>query len=125
MPVTTPRDVNPLSLAFVTAGVETGLPLNRDFNGAELDGVGMLYSNVREGERYSLSGVPASGGRAFQPRDQDRSARQPGSVRRHSDARRRVHIRGRGAACAIRFRRALRRGRAQPSAVDAVRRGTC
>jgi choline dehydrogenase len=51
--VTTPKDVDPLSLAFISAGVEYGLPLNRDFNGAELDGVGLLYSNVREGERSS------------------------------------------------------------------------
>ncbi|GAA3096882.1 GMC family oxidoreductase N-terminal domain-containing protein [Pseudonocardia yunnanensis] len=51
--VTTPKDVDPLSLAFITAGVEHGLPLNRDFNGAELDGVGLLYSNVRDGERSS------------------------------------------------------------------------
>ncbi|MEU1616508.1 GMC family oxidoreductase N-terminal domain-containing protein [Streptomyces sp. NPDC005722] len=53
IPVTTPKDVTPLSAAFVAAGVEYGLPLNRDFNGAELDGVGPLYSNVRDGERYS------------------------------------------------------------------------
>ncbi|SDM78650.1 GMC family oxidoreductase [Actinacidiphila guanduensis] len=55
IPVTTPKDVSPLSLAFIAAGVEAGLPLNRDFNGAELDGVGLLYSNVREGERYSAA----------------------------------------------------------------------
>ncbi|GAA5021369.1 GMC family oxidoreductase N-terminal domain-containing protein [Actinopolymorpha pittospori] len=55
IPVTTPKDVNPLSLAFIAAGVEYGLPLNRDFNGAELDGVGPLYSNVRDGERYSTA----------------------------------------------------------------------
>lgn len=55
IPVTTPKDVSPLSLAFITAGVESGLTLNRDFNGAELDGVGLLHSNVRDGERYSAS----------------------------------------------------------------------
>ncbi|MEV6610143.1 GMC family oxidoreductase N-terminal domain-containing protein [Kutzneria sp. NPDC051319] len=55
IPVGTPKDVNPLSLAFIAAGVEYGLPLNRDFNGAELDGVGLLYSNVRDGERHSAA----------------------------------------------------------------------
>jgi choline dehydrogenase len=55
MPVTTPPDLNPLSLAFITAGVEQGLDLNRDFNGARRDGVGLLYSNIRNGERVSTA----------------------------------------------------------------------
>jgi choline dehydrogenase len=55
IPVTTPRDVSPLSLAFIAAGVEYGLQLNRDFNGEQLDGVGLLYSNVRDGERHSAT----------------------------------------------------------------------
>ncbi|GAA1324174.1 GMC family oxidoreductase [Pseudonocardia xinjiangensis] len=55
IPVTTPEDVSPLSLAFIAAGVEYGLPLNRDFNGERLDGVGLLYSNVRDGERHSAA----------------------------------------------------------------------
>ncbi|MFJ2399013.1 GMC family oxidoreductase [Streptomyces sp. NPDC087843] len=53
--VTTAKDINPMSLAFITAGVENGLPLNRDFNGAELDGVGLQYSNVRSGQRNSAA----------------------------------------------------------------------
>jgi len=55
IPVTTPPDINPLSLAFITAGVEEGLDLNLDFNGAHRDGVGLLYSNVRNGERVSAA----------------------------------------------------------------------
>jgi choline dehydrogenase len=55
MPVTTAPDLNPLSLAFITAGVEEGLDLNRDFNGARRDGVGLLYSNVVNGERVSAA----------------------------------------------------------------------
>jgi choline dehydrogenase len=55
IPVTTAPDLNPLSLAFITAGVEEGLELNRDFNGARRDGVGLLYSNVRNGERVSAA----------------------------------------------------------------------
>ncbi|MFD6153267.1 GMC family oxidoreductase [Streptomyces sp. NPDC060243] len=55
VPVTTPKDVSPLSLAFVTAAVESGLPLNRDFDGGEQDGAGLLHGNVRDGERHSAS----------------------------------------------------------------------
>jgi choline dehydrogenase len=55
MPVTTAPDLSALSLAFITAGVEEGLDLNRDFNGARRDGVGLLYSNVRNGERVSAA----------------------------------------------------------------------
>lgn len=55
IPVTTPKDVSPLSLAFIAAGVEYGLLLNRDFTGAQLDGVGLVYSNSRNGERYSTA----------------------------------------------------------------------
>jgi choline dehydrogenase len=55
MPVTTAPDISALSLAFITAGVEVGLDLNRDFNGARRDGVGLMYSNVRNGERVSAA----------------------------------------------------------------------
>ena len=55
MPVTTAPDFSALSLAFITAGVEEGLDLNRDFNGARRDGVGPLYSNIRDGERVSAA----------------------------------------------------------------------
>jgi choline dehydrogenase len=55
IPVTTAPDFSVLSLAFITAGVEEGLDLNRDFNGARRDGVGPLYSNIRNGERVSAA----------------------------------------------------------------------
>jgi choline dehydrogenase len=55
MPVTTAPDFSVLSLAFITAGVEEGLDLNRDFNGARRDGIGPMYSNVRNGERVSAA----------------------------------------------------------------------
>lgn len=51
--VTTPRDVNPISLAFVTACVEAGLDINRDFNSGDLAGAGFIYSSIRNGERSS------------------------------------------------------------------------
>jgi choline dehydrogenase len=53
--VTTAESMNPISLAFIAAGVENGLPFNRDFNGAELDGVGLFPANVRDGQRNSAA----------------------------------------------------------------------
>ncbi|MBE1604590.1 hypothetical protein HEB94_001438 [Actinopolymorpha pittospori] len=55
IPVTTAKSIHPMSLAFIAAGVEAGLPFNRDFNGAELEGVGLLSSNVGAGERVSTA----------------------------------------------------------------------
>src|SRR5262249_34999281 len=53
--VTTPESMNPISLAFMAAGVEDGLPFNRDFNDSELDGVGLFRTNVRDGQRNSAA----------------------------------------------------------------------
>lgn len=54
MVVSEPRDVNPLAMAFVAAGAESGLPVNPDLNGASLDGIGMTQSNIRDGQRHSV-----------------------------------------------------------------------
>lgn len=51
--VTTPRDVNPLSHSFVEAGIAAGIPENRDFNGATLEGVGIYDVTQRNGYRLS------------------------------------------------------------------------
>ncbi|NVN43288.1 GMC family oxidoreductase N-terminal domain-containing protein [Asaia siamensis] len=51
--VTMPRDVNPLSLDFVAAGMEAGLPYNPDFAGAQLEGVGIYDVTQRNGLRLS------------------------------------------------------------------------
>jgi choline dehydrogenase len=47
------RDPSPLSQAFVEAGVAAGLARNHDFNGAELDGVGLVQVHQRRGRRVS------------------------------------------------------------------------
>ncbi|HSW11448.1 MAG TPA: choline dehydrogenase [Solimonas sp.] len=47
------RYVNPLSQAFVEAGVQAGYPLNPDFNGASQDGVGIYRTFQKDGERCS------------------------------------------------------------------------
>ena len=39
--------------AFIAAGVETGLPLNSDFNGADQEGVGYFQTTARNGWRCS------------------------------------------------------------------------
>jgi choline dehydrogenase len=49
------RDPNPLSLAFVEAGKEAGLPANADFNGAWQEGVGLYQVNQKNGRRHSAA----------------------------------------------------------------------
>jgi choline dehydrogenase len=49
------RDPNPLARAFVDAAAETGIPRNRDFNGPELDGVGLVQVMQRNGRRWSAA----------------------------------------------------------------------
>lgn len=49
------RTLNPLSHAFVAAGVEAGIPRTNDFNGAEQDGVGFFQVTQREGLRHSAA----------------------------------------------------------------------
>src|SRR2546421_2171109 len=53
--VTDHRTLNPLSHAFVAAGVEAGIPLTNDFNGSEQDGVGFYQVTQREGLRHSAA----------------------------------------------------------------------
>jgi choline dehydrogenase len=49
------RTINPVSRAFVEAGVELGLPHNQDFNGPEQDGVGYYQVTQRRGRRHSAA----------------------------------------------------------------------
>ncbi len=49
------RTVNPMSHAFVQAGVEVGLPMNEDFNGPEQDGVGYYQVTQKQGRRHSTA----------------------------------------------------------------------
>ena len=49
------RTVNPLTHAFVEAGVEAGLPLRNDFNGEEQDGVGNYQVTQKQGQRHSAA----------------------------------------------------------------------
>jgi choline dehydrogenase len=44
---------HPLSLAFVKAGQELGLPYNSDFNGADQYGIGLYQCTTRHGRRCS------------------------------------------------------------------------
>lgn len=53
--VTDHRTLNPLSHAFVEAGVEAGIPLTNDFNGPEQDGVGFYQVTQRGGLRHSAA----------------------------------------------------------------------
>jgi choline dehydrogenase len=49
------RSRNPLSLAWIEAAQETGLPANDDFNGARQTGVGMYQTTQRGGMRCSTA----------------------------------------------------------------------
>jgi choline dehydrogenase-like flavoprotein len=55
LPVSEGRANNPMSRAFVEAGVEAGLPRNPDFNGADQDGVGLYQVTQRGGQRASAA----------------------------------------------------------------------
>jgi len=46
---------NPVAQRFIDAGVQAGLPLNADFNGAEQEGVGWYQVTHRNGERCSAA----------------------------------------------------------------------
>ncbi|MEP6796962.1 MAG: GMC family oxidoreductase N-terminal domain-containing protein [Lapillicoccus sp.] len=64
MTITRPRDVHPLSMSFIAAGVEQGLPLTEDFNGTLREGFGLVQSNIRDGARHSVVAAylrPAAG----------------------------------------------------------------
>jgi choline dehydrogenase len=51
LPVTRNHDPNPVSVAFVEACTEYGLPYNDDCNGAEMLGAGFAHRNIRGGKR--------------------------------------------------------------------------
>ena len=60
-------DPHPLSMAFVRAGQEAGLPFNADFNGAQQHGVGFYQRTTWNGLRNSTSSVYL--GRTRRPRN--------------------------------------------------------
>jgi choline dehydrogenase len=49
------RYINPLSRAFVEAGVEIGLSRNDDFNGPEQEGIGLYQVTQKRGKRHSTA----------------------------------------------------------------------
>ncbi len=49
------RHHNPLSDAFIAAANEAGIPANRDFNGAQQEGVGLYQVTQRDGARCSTA----------------------------------------------------------------------
>lgn len=48
-------DPNPLSLAFVEAGMQAGLPRRADFNGPAMEGVGLYQVTQHDGQRWSAA----------------------------------------------------------------------
>jgi choline dehydrogenase len=53
--ITNLRDPNPLSIAFIAAAQEIGLPFNADFNGTSQEGIGWYRVNQRNGKRCSTA----------------------------------------------------------------------
>ena len=55
LPVSDLGHPDPLSAAFIAAAAETGLPVNRDFNGASQEGAGFFQTTTRHGRRASAA----------------------------------------------------------------------
>ena len=49
------RDPNPLTDAFVQAGIQAGYPRNNDFNGANQEGIGYYQVTQKRGRRHSTA----------------------------------------------------------------------
>jgi len=49
------RSTNPLTHAFIEAGVETGMARNPNCNGASQDGIGLTPVNQKDGKRHSAA----------------------------------------------------------------------
>jgi choline dehydrogenase len=48
-------DVHPLTYRYLKAGAEAGLPIKKDFNGADQEGVGIYQISTRNGRRMSAA----------------------------------------------------------------------
>ncbi len=62
--VADPGEPNPLSRAFIASAVEIGIPRVTDFNGSQLDGVGLPQVTQKKGRRWSAADAylrPAKG----------------------------------------------------------------
>jgi choline dehydrogenase len=55
LPVSDSRHGDPLSDAFIVAAAETGIPVNKDFNGATQEGAGWFQTTTRGGKRASTA----------------------------------------------------------------------
>jgi choline dehydrogenase len=55
LPVSDLGHPDPLSAAFIKAAAETGLPVNRDFNGVSQEGAGFFQTTTRRGRRASAA----------------------------------------------------------------------
>lgn len=49
------QETYPLADAFIEAGIQAGLPANRDFNGERQEGIGYYQTNTYRGRRWSTS----------------------------------------------------------------------
>src|SRR5260221_6479391 len=55
LPVSDMIHIDPLSAAFIEAAAETGISVNKDFNGASQEGAGFFQTTTRQGRRASTA----------------------------------------------------------------------
>ncbi|MFT4232540.1 MAG: GMC family oxidoreductase N-terminal domain-containing protein [Leucobacter sp.] len=53
MDITDDYELSPIQASIIEAGVQEGLPLNPDYNGATVDGISQQQLTVRDGKRYN------------------------------------------------------------------------
>lgn len=53
MDVTDEYELSPIQQSILDAGVEEGLPLNPDYNGASVEGISKMQITVRDGKRFN------------------------------------------------------------------------
>jgi choline dehydrogenase len=104
------RFAHPVCRSFIAAGVEAGYPLNDDFNGATMEGVGYYQITTRGGRRMSTA-------RAYL----DPARRRSGlAVELHALASRILFEAGRAIAVEFRQRGAIRTVRARREVIVAA-----
>src|SRR5215471_12776294 len=91
------RSSNPLTHAFIEAGVELGWSRNDDYNGATQEGFGLLQSTIRAGKRSSTSDGYASNREPLQSDCLDAHSRDAHPLRWDTCYRGRLPNRGRRA----------------------------
>ncbi len=91
-------DLHPLCQTYLRAGEQAGLTVNRDFNGATVEGVGLYQiTTLQWSPHVGRPRLPASSAATAEPTRRDACACDPHHLRRHTGDRRRIPPRRRDA----------------------------